>query len=173
MKPRIHLINCDSQILNQILEGNATLAKGLNINVPTNWSEYGTPIFKYSLEKIVLNPESKIWWTYLPVEIKTNTLIGSCGYKGPPNELGMVEIGYEVAEEKRNRGFATEIAQLLIQQAFLDDSVRTIQAHTLAEENASTKVLRKCNFKFIQEVDDEEDGKVWKWELFRDASTYR
>ncbi len=79
---RIKLINCDQEILNLILKGDKALAEELKLTVPYNWTEFGTPIFDYSLEKIAENPSSSIWWTYLPILQKTNTLIGSCGYKG-------------------------------------------------------------------------------------------
>lgn len=62
----------------------------------------------------------KKWYCYLPIEIKSNTLIGSCGYKGGPSENGIVEIGYEVAEKFRNKGYATEIAGILTKIAFED-----------------------------------------------------
>ena len=41
----------------------------------------------------------------LPIEIETNTLIGSCGFKGEPIN-GKVEIGYEVTELFRNKGYS-------------------------------------------------------------------
>ena len=162
---RIKLINCDEKILELILEGNEILSRELNLNIPNKWTEFGESVFKYSLDKIRDKPESKKWWAYLPVNIQTNTLIGSCGYKGEPNEKGIVEIGYEVAAEFRNQGFATEIAKLLIDQAFKNIEVNSVQAHTLADENASVKVLKKCKFEFIEELEDDEDGVIWKWEL--------
>ena len=89
---RIKLINCSSEILEWILEGDDVLSKNLGVNVPQNWSEFGKNIFEYSLNTVTQNPESKIWWTYLPIIIKTNTLAGTCGFKGEPKD-GIVEIG--------------------------------------------------------------------------------
>jgi RimJ/RimL family protein N-acetyltransferase len=93
-------------------------------------------------------------------------LIGNCGYKGPPKE-GVVEIGYEVAELYRGQGFATEIATALIEHAFSDHRVEQILAHTLAEENASVHILRRCGFRFGGNIDDPDDGPVWRWSLPR------
>ena len=46
-----------------------------------------------------------------------------------------------------------------------DARVRTIRAHTLAETNASTRVLEKCGFKKIGETTDPENNlPVWRWE---------
>ena len=37
-------------------------------------------------------------------------------------------------------------------------------AHTLPEENASTRALRRNGFTLAGAVDDPEDGLVWRWE---------
>lgn len=160
---RITLINCDERLLKVILKGDEYLSKELELTIPNQWSEFGNEIFKYTLNKIEENPSQLKWFSYLPVDNKTKTLIGSCGYKGEPDENGIVEIGYEVARDYRNQGYATEITELLVQNAFKDDKVKKVQAHTLAEKNASVRVLEKCKFKFVEEYFDEEDGKIWKW----------
>jgi ribosomal-protein-alanine N-acetyltransferase len=110
------------------------------------------------------------WWTYLPIHVWKNAVIGSCGFKGPPDSDGMVELGYEVIEQYRNRGYAREITHILINLAFKDDSVKKVRAHTLATSNPSASLLEKCGFKKIDEVQDEEDGPMWRWERLRDDS---
>ena len=79
----------------------------------------------------------------------------------------MVEIGYEVAESYQNQGLATEMAQALIDHAFQDERVQVVQAHTLAEENASVKVLRRCGMQFMETGFDPDEGEVWRWEVRR------
>jgi len=81
--------------------------------------------------------------------------------------LKQVEIGYEIALDYRNRGLATEMTKGLIENAFRDERVRLIVAHTLGQDNASTKVLQKCGFKKVEEINDPDDGLIWKWELKR------
>ena len=163
MSARIKLINCDQRILEWIIEGDEILARELSINIPNGWNEFGEPIFKYSLEKIINNSSAQMWWTYLPIHIETNTLLGTCGYKGEPNAQGIVEIGYEVAKVHRNQGYATEITAMLVDIAFRSEKVNSIIAHTLAEENASVKVLKNNEFSFVKEMENEEDGRVWEW----------
>lgn len=94
-------------------------------------------------------------------------VIGSAGYKGPPDAAGMVEIAYGIAPEYQGRGYATEAAQALVDYAFATGSVRLARAHTRPEENPSTRVLRKCSFQFVGTVVDPEDGPVWRWERSR------
>ena len=163
---RIKLINCDEKILKSIIKGNESLSETLKLNVPENWTEFGEVIFPISLREIIKNPNSKRWWTFLPIEIGTNTLIGSCGFKGAPVD-GKVEIGYEVTELYRNKGYATEILNLLTELAFNDKEVKTIIGQTLTNNLPSIKVLEKCNFKFIREFNDLEEGQISEYEKKR------
>src|SRR5262245_40539137 len=77
----------------------------------------------------------------------TGAAIGNCGFKGPPTSDGRVEIAYGVDEAYRGRGYATEAALGLAGYAFTAGGVEVVQAHTLPEESASTRVLRKSGFR--------------------------
>lgn len=161
----LSLVQCSKEILEAALEGNHRLAEILNCKVSDHWSEFGLEAFPYVLEKIAERPQEITWWTYFPIYKKDNQLIGSGGYKGGPTEFGTVEIGYEISPGYRNRGLATEMAIGLIHHAFCDDRVKSILAHTLAHKNPSTSVLRKCGFEKIEEINDPNDGLIWKWKL--------
>ena len=94
-----------------------------------------------------------------------NILIGTCGFPGPPNCDGVAEIAYGISPSYQGRGYATEAAKALVRFAMSDPRVKTIRAHTLPEENASTRVLQKCGFKKVRDAIDPEHGfQVWRWE---------
>lgn len=105
-------------------------------------------------------------WThgFWVTERNGREVVGSAGFKGPPDADGVVEIAYGVAPSREGRGYATEAAGALLRFAADDDRVRLVRAHTLPEANASTRVLTKCGFVRIGEVIDPEDGLVWRWE---------
>jgi [ribosomal protein S5]-alanine N-acetyltransferase len=163
----LKLIGCDKQLLKTAIDGNEALAKYLNVIVPENWTEFGPTALEYTLKKLIEDDKDENWWTYLPIHKKDNTLIGTGGYKGRPTDDGAVEIGYEIAEKYRNLGLATEFARALAANAFTYQEVNSVIAHTLGEINSSTKVLTKCDFVKVEEIDDPEDGLIWKWELRR------
>ncbi|MCO6044396.1 GNAT family N-acetyltransferase [Aeoliella sp. ICT_H6.2] len=96
---------------------------------------------------------------------KTGATVGQCGFKGPPSAAGMVEIAYAIEPEFQNQGFATEAAAALTRFALQQPEVQTVRAHSLPEANASTRVLTKCGFRQLGEVQDPEDGLVWRWEI--------
>ncbi len=107
------------------------------------------------------------WGAYLIIHKSEYVLIGTCGFKGIPDENNFVEIGYEIARDYRNQELATEVTQLLLSKALVDESVVGIIAHTLAEKNASTRVLEKMGFSFERAIEDEENGTIWKWGLIK------
>jgi len=80
-----------------------------------------------------------------------------------------VEIAYGIEPEHQGKGYATEAAQGMVDYACSHDEVRLVCAHTLPEENASTRVLTKCGFRKVGEVLDPEDGLVWRWETDKDS----
>jgi RimJ/RimL family protein N-acetyltransferase len=102
------------------------------------------------------------WGTHLLVHRADGALVGLGGFKGPPVE-GTVEIGYGIAPAYRRRGLATEAAARLTSMAASGGAV-TVQAHTLAQDNASTRVLARLGFQRAAEVDDPDDGPLWRWE---------
>ena len=111
-------------------------------------------------------------WTlsFAMVHRVSAAVIGSCGYKGPPDPGGVVEISYGTDSEHQRKGYATEAARALVAYAFGDSRVRVVRAHTVAKANASTRVLTKCGFRHIGEVIDPEDGLVWRWEKHREEA---
>lgn len=78
---------------------------------------------------------------------------------------GAVEISYKIAKDYRNLGLATEMTTGLVVNTFKDNRVKSIVAHTIGEENPSTKVLTKCGFVKVEEIKDQNEGTIWKWKL--------
>jgi RimJ/RimL family protein N-acetyltransferase len=90
--------------------------------------------------------------------------VGFGGFKGPPNEDGVVELAYGIDDEYQNQGFATEMTQALTTFAKSHPEVKLVIAHTLPSNGPSQRVLTKCGFQNAGEHMDPEDGLVWRWE---------
>ena len=76
-------------------------------------------------------------------------LVGTAGYKGPPDPEGTVEVGYGVVRDQQRRGYASETVRGLLANAFARPAVRRVIAETYPELVASIGVLRKCGFRHI------------------------
>ncbi len=101
---------------------------------------------------------------FFVVHREGGSVIGSAGFKGPPDSTGMVEVAYGIVPSFQGRGYATEVAAAIVAFAFSSGKVRLVRAHTLPEANASTRVLLKCGFRHVGTVVDPDDGPVWRWE---------
>jgi RimJ/RimL family protein N-acetyltransferase len=145
------------------------LAEVLGVAVPEGWPQFPeafAPPEDGGPRRSERPPT--VWRGYFFVHSRGRSLVGNGGFTGDPDDSGVVEIGYEIAPEHRNRGYATEAARTMIGYAFAHDEVRAVVAHTLAETNASNAVLRKAGMSFAAEVDDPEVGKVWRWRISRE-----
>lgn len=111
--------------------------------------------------------EAQWWLPYLVIHREDDALIGACGYKGPPGDDGVVEIGYGIAPAYRGLGLTTEAASALSDFAFSRPEVTGVSAHTYPESNASTRILTKCGFIRTGDFDDPDEGILWVWQLAR------
>jgi RimJ/RimL family protein N-acetyltransferase len=101
---------------------------------------------------------------FLVIERESELAVGACAFKGPPDSSGLVEIAYGIVPDFEGRGYATEAARALVEQASREEEVKLVRAHTLPLPNASTRVLEKCGFRFVGPAVDPYDGEVWRWE---------
>ena len=108
-------------------------------------------------------------WAYgfAVVPREGRSVIGTVGFKGPPDAAGVVEVAYGIVPAFRGQGYATEAATAAVEFAFADARVRRARAHTLPTPNASTRVLARCGFERTPDVVDPDDGPVWRWERGR------
>jgi RimJ/RimL family protein N-acetyltransferase len=103
------------------------------------------------------------WSGYLAVS-NDRVVVGTCGFKAPPDRNGVVEIAYFTFPNFEGKGYASAMAADLVKRGEREVIVHRIQAHTLPERNASTRILEKTGFAHVGEVVDPEDGPVWRWE---------
>lgn len=147
--------------------GRQELGVFLGADIPDGWPQFPEA---YSVENLSTAETQegdlslRIWGTYLFLLSDRSWLVGSGGYKGRPVG-GVVEIGYEVAPDFRNQGFATEATKALIDHAFSHAEIGWVVAHTLPVRNAPTRVLEKVGMALVETVTDPDEGVVWRWGL--------
>ena len=166
---RLQLIACNKMHLNALLQGEQALADLLGVELAENWLVFPETIdfIPLAVKMLETNPQVLRWGMHLFVKKDENKIIGNGGFKGVPDADGMVEIGYAISPLYEKQGLATEAAQGMIDYAFSWSNVQMVEAHTLAEENASVKVLEKCGMTRIAEKHDEEEGDIWHWRIQR------
>lgn len=160
------LVSASVELLDAAIEDEPKLERLLAAKVADGWAGFpeSLPALRNSCAK---NPRGHDWGTFFFLLDDPRTLVGLGGYKGGPSNEGIVEIGYAIAPAFRGRGLATAAVQRMVARGFGDPQVRLIDAHTLAQANASTRVLEKAGFEMIGELEDPDDGPIWRWRLRR------
>jgi len=98
--------------------------------------------------------------SWMIINTITNQIIGDIGFKGIPDEVGTIDLGYGIVEAERRKGFAVEASAGLLHWAFARPAVRAITANCLISNKGSIKVLHSLNFKEIKE-----EGNMIYWKL--------
>ena len=141
---RLGFLPMDKELLEAALLGESELANYLGLNVIEGVIEpiHKERVFPTRLKKLAKNPSYSKWYGYI-IELKSNTVIGMMGFKTPPNEKSLIEIGYGIHLNFRGNGYATEMTQALKEWAFQQPLVKGIKANISSDNYASLKIAEK------------------------------
>jgi ribosomal-protein-alanine N-acetyltransferase len=167
--PPIRLLRPTVEQLDAALAGDERLAEALGARVAPDWATFAEAL-PSARETVAAKPDER-WGPRLFLTEDPPELVGWGGFKGAPRE-GVVELGYEIAAGRRERGLATAAARAMVAEAFADPEVTAIVAHTLPERNASNRVLEKVGFRFAEETREGEQA-VWRFALSRSSQARR
>lgn len=157
----IRLIRPTVEHFDAAIEGDGALEETLGHEVAPEWATF-TEALPAARETVAANPEDP-WGPRLFVTEDPPEMVGWGGFKGAPED-GTVELGYEIAASRRERGLATAATKSMLTEAFADPEVTEVIAHTLPEPNASNRVLEKLGFRFAgEELEGEQT--VWRFSL--------
>ena len=101
----IQLIEITDECRAAVLAGADRLSEMTGLSIPAGW-----PVFP----EIFARPASAEWPLFLFVHQVEGAVVGSGGFLGSPDDLGRVQIGYEVAADYRGRGIATRAMQQVL-----------------------------------------------------------
>ena len=161
--PRLDLLPALLVHAEASIAGSAAIASLLRVIVPPSWPPelLDEGALEFFRDQIAAGESQAQWWFYFVLCREDNgsrTLIGSAGFKGPPDALGMVEIGYSILPEFQRSGYASEASQALVAFAFRDARVQRVIAETLPELIASMRVMRRCGMRQLDETPNESGG---------------
>jgi RimJ/RimL family protein N-acetyltransferase len=97
------------------------------------------------------------WFIRAVVRASDGVVVGHAGFHGPPDDAGMVEIGYEILPEYRRHGHARAAVTALL--AFAREHGAVTARASISPHNEPSQALVR-GFGFVQTGDqwDEEDG---------------
>ncbi|MGI8888139.1 MAG: GNAT family N-acetyltransferase [Nocardioidaceae bacterium] len=110
------------------------------------------------------------WITDAIFDAGRQVAVGRAGYHGPPDSVGMVEVGYAVDPTYRRQGYARAALVALLDRAQREPSVRTVRATIRPDNLASSLLVSQYGFIAVGEQWDDEDGLETIFEVDVDAA---
>jgi RimJ/RimL family protein N-acetyltransferase len=125
------------------------------LKVPASWPPqfYDQDPIQYTLTWLLAHPAEADWGLYYLVRRAAPSvipaLIGAGGFKGAPDPVGTVEVGYSVLPEYQRQGYASEALAGWVEFAFASGRVACVIGQTLTSLGASIKVLERAGFEYV------------------------
>jgi RimJ/RimL family protein N-acetyltransferase len=91
------------------------------------------------------------WGMFALVRRKDGRAVGAMGFHGPPDKEGGAEVGYDLAENARGQGYATEALRALSEWALARDDVKFLFAAIDRDNAPSQRVIARAGFTRVGE----------------------
>jgi len=151
---RLRLVCCSEATLAVDRRPASALAGLLAARIPDSWPPelYDEGARRYNLDYVRTHPDAICWSMWYIVLKGTDggpdLAAGLVGFKGPPNDGGVVEVGYGVLDEFQRRGIASEAIRMLIDFAFHDPRVTAVAAETYPDLVGSIGVMMRNRMRY-------------------------
>jgi [ribosomal protein S5]-alanine N-acetyltransferase len=94
-----------------------------------------------------LTEVEEVWGAWFVItQASPQNVIGTVGFHNPPDEAGIVEIGYSIVSGYRRQGLASEAVGGLVAFALGTGRVKELRATTISQDVASGGVLKVNGF---------------------------
>jgi len=153
--PRLLLHSAPPDLFELVAEDPAAAEAAIGASLPPGWPEPGLAQ--------ALRPLARIrggWGLWLVVAREEGAVVGTAGFKGPPNAQGTIETGYGIEAAYRNRGYASEAVSGLAEWALGRPGVSRVVAECERANAPSIRVLEKAGFSRVGER-----GSMLDWEI--------
>lgn len=170
-RAEVRLILITAPLLDAEEQSTSSLCEMLGVAVPVAWppAYHDAGVRGWFRAQIEGNPDVTRWLArYVVATIDgTPTLVGTAGYKGPPDADGGVEIGYSIVDAYHRRGIGLATVRQLVDDAFADPRVRSVTAETPMTFAASRGLLERSGFMLTGQRHDAEEGELALYRVSR------
>ncbi len=158
--PRVRIVHLPPSTLAALADGDLHAA---NATSPVPLSEGFVAdsfraVWRLRARQVVEDPAAAAWVTGAVWDEDAEIAVGRAGFHGPPDDDGMVEIGYEIDPPHRRRGYARAALATLVDRADADPAVQVVRVTIAPDNTASRDLALPYGFVHVGEQWDEEDG---------------
>jgi ribosomal-protein-alanine N-acetyltransferase len=157
---RLDLPSLSAEQLEALVDGDVVpVARATNATFSPEWLVESPRHLAYRARQLRENPAAQPWLVR-PIVLREGErpAIGTINFHAPPNEVGMVEIGYSLLPAFQGRGYAIEAVRALLGWAGRQPGVAVFRASVSPDNERSQHLLAKLEFVRVGEQMDEEDG---------------
>nr|WP_143616291.1 GNAT family N-acetyltransferase [Streptomyces alkaliphilus] len=97
-------------------------------------------------------PDFGVFGLYVVRDLPDRAAIGGIGFFGPPDDSGIVELGFGIVPSMRRRGMATSALRRALAIA-RDNGASTVRADTTVDNAASIRVMQKAGMTRTRSAD--------------------
>ena len=154
---RLALVPFDGELIAAI-RSRGLLSRALAAEVPEGWPDDElSGLLEWYAPWVAEDSERLGYGPWFVIARRENSVVGSAGFIGTPSN-GAIELGFGVHPDFRNRGYAAEAAQALVDWGLAQPSVEQILARCDCGNAPSIRVLEKIGMINV----DEQDGML-RW----------
>src|SRR5215218_3936830 len=158
--PRVRLVQLELAALRALADGDLDAA---NRSSPVSLTEaFRDPrwrrVWARRADQVAADPATAAWVTGVIWDDERRVAVGRAGFHAPPDEGGMVEVGYAVDPAHQRRGYGRAALELLLARAAGEPGVRVVRATISPGNTASRMLVEQYGFVEVGEQLDDEDG---------------
>jgi RimJ/RimL family protein N-acetyltransferase len=163
--PSVRLVRLTPAVLGILTDGDLAGARAATGLALTDWfvSDETRWLWRLRLDQIAADPGAADWVVRAAVAAD-GVAVGAAGFHGPPDAVGMVEVGYGVDPVYRRRGFARAMLGELLRWAAGEPAAVTVRASISPDNEASLATIAGFGFAHVGEQWDEQDGTEFLFE---------
>ncbi len=140
----VRLVDLPLPVLIALRDGDVdTAATILGFDIPPEFAAH-VEIWTFMITLLEGNPANEGWT--MNAIVQGDTIVGNAGFKGAPNPVGDVELGYTVLTAHRRKGIAVAATRLLIERCIHEPSVTGLFATIAPDNAASIATIRASGF---------------------------
>ena len=168
--PRTKLVVMPAEFMKASLaKDHARASSILGVDIPSEWpDDDDLYMLKIRLADVNEHSDWAPWLIRAIIAREQSRMLGYINFHMPPNDDGMVEVGYTIFTEHRRKGFAEEAVRALFEWALQQGGVKIFRASVGPWNEPSLRMVEKLGFTEVGEQWDEIDGRELVFELHAD-----
>jgi ribosomal-protein-alanine N-acetyltransferase len=141
---RIELRPLPSLAAAALPDDRAEASRIIGAALPTEWPQID--LLDVLPVQAAASPGMECFGVWVMIERDSGTVVGDIGFFGPPDDGGVVEVGYSVIPDRRRRGYATEAARAIVGWALSQPGVDVVVASCGSGNGPSIRMLERLGF---------------------------